>query len=283
MISKQQVIKPFCTFASNFTKTIKSYKEVPTLRQFPLLGHSYLFLPGGNYMFKTILTLILIIFWPGKYKSEKLTEAIHDISKTLGPIFKLNLGGMDILITINANHTEAMYRNEGRYPKRPAFPALLHYRKKTFNSAGVVPGNGEEWHHFRKGVNPLLKTQLVSCYADQHESIAKDFVKYINRTKHKDLLEDIFTHLLKYSIEGPWTTYSFESLLIQFLNCSHICCVSWKQILLLFKWEAGRVWEDYWGQCWLYGWALFYIEKSFVDVVQKFGVFKAGVVPCYNL
>lgn len=140
----------------------------------------------------------------GKYKSEKLTEAIWDISKKLGPIFKLKLGGMQILITIDADQTKSMYRNEGKLPNRPSFPALIDCRKKMFKSVGVVPGNGNEWYHFRGGVNPLLKTSLVSNYTDKHTVVAKDFIKYINKHKQNetDLLQDIFTHLLKYSIEG---------------------------------------------------------------------------------
>lgn len=126
-----------------------------------------------------------------------------DISKRIGPIFRLNLGGMDILVTINPNDAEIMFRNEGKQPVRPAFPALLHYRKKAFNSVGVVPGNGNEWYHFRKGVNPLLKTHLISTYAKKHLEVAKDFVQYVTDKRNKTcVLEDIFTHLLRYSIEG---------------------------------------------------------------------------------
>lgn len=110
---------------------------------------------------------------------------------------------MEILITTNADDTEVMFRNEGKLPNRPAFPALLHYRKKAFNSVGVVPGNGKEWYHFRKGVNPLLKTSLVTTYTKRHTTIAQDFVSYIKQKKNnEDLMEDMFTHLLKYSIEG---------------------------------------------------------------------------------
>lgn len=133
---------------------------------------------------------------------DRLTEAILDISKTLGPIFKLNLG-QDIVVTVNADDARTLFLNEGKYPVRPPFPALLHYRKNRFNSIGVVPGNGEEWYKLRGGVTPLLKSSLVQSYSAEHESIANAFVEYIKiKRNNEGILEDLFQHLLKFSIEG---------------------------------------------------------------------------------
>ncbi|KAF2879869.1 hypothetical protein ILUMI_26299 [Ignelater luminosus] len=166
-------------------QSLKSLDEVPSLSSYPLIGHSYLFFPGG------------------KYKAERLTEAVANLSKTLGPIFKLKLGGIDLLITTNADHTETLFRNEGKFPIRPSFLALSHYRKKNFNSIGIVPGNGEEWYRFRNAILPLLKTKVVNSYLDRHESVADTFVEYIKRNINHDLvLNDLFSHLLKFTIEA---------------------------------------------------------------------------------
>ncbi|KAJ8978274.1 hypothetical protein NQ317_009614 [Molorchus minor] len=48
-----------------------------------------------------------------KYKTDRLTEAIKDISKKLGPLLKLNLGGTDIIITTAPDHTCALFRKTG--------------------------------------------------------------------------------------------------------------------------------------------------------------------------
>lgn len=165
--------------------SIKTIRQLPTLKEWPILGHTYLFLPGG------------------KYKSDRLTEAIQDISKELGPIFKLNFSGTQLVITTDADYTETMFRNEGIRPIRPPFPALYHQRKKCFNSVGVVPGNGDEWHKLRSGVNPLLKTTLVNAYKEQQLDVADSFVKYISEKRDKDnTLTDLFEHLLKFTIEA---------------------------------------------------------------------------------
>lgn len=76
----------------------------------------------------------------GKYNAEKLTEAVLDLSKHLGPIFKLSLNNEDIVITSSADDTKTMFKHEGQRPHRPSFPALHHYRKNTFGSVGIVPG-----------------------------------------------------------------------------------------------------------------------------------------------
>ncbi|KAJ8924762.1 hypothetical protein NQ315_000915 [Exocentrus adspersus] len=166
-------------------KHILTINDLPSPKSYPLIGHSYLFMPGG------------------KYKVDRLTEAIQDISKQLGPIFKLNLGGRDIVITTNADHTETLFRNEGLRPNRPPFPALYHYRNQAFNSVGVVPGNGEEWYRFRSGVTPLLKTSLLQSYVEEQEDVSDSFVAYIKKhLNQKSVLNDVVEHLLKFAIEA---------------------------------------------------------------------------------
>lgn len=98
-----------------------------------------------------------------------------------------------------------MFQNEGKYPFRPYFPALYHYRLKNFNSVGVVPGNGEEWYKFRQGINALLKTNVVKSYETSHKKIAEDFGEYIAEMRGENgVLEDVFGHLLKFTIEGEY-------------------------------------------------------------------------------
>ncbi|KAJ4431876.1 hypothetical protein ANN_20482 [Periplaneta americana] len=76
----------------------------------------------------------------GPYNAERLTEAVVDMSRKFGPVFKLRLGGTDFVVTVDAEDTRTMFRHEGRYPYRPPFPALHYYRQNTFGSIGIVPG-----------------------------------------------------------------------------------------------------------------------------------------------
>ncbi|KAG8277544.1 hypothetical protein J6590_040551 [Homalodisca vitripennis] len=144
-----------------------------------------------------------ILLFTGPYKVDKLTEAVEDLSKKLGPIFRLRLNGEDIVITVDANDTRTMYQHEGLRPHRPSFPALYYYRKKNFNSVGIVPGNGDEWYHYRKAITPILNTKLLQTYLDRQHVVANRFTDYIEKQKNEDgTLTDLYSHLLKFSIEG---------------------------------------------------------------------------------
>jgi hypothetical protein len=63
-----------------------------------------------------------------------------DLSRQLGPVFKMKLNGADIVVTVDADDTRTMFRHEGRHPFRPPFPAVEYYRQKTYGSIGIVPG-----------------------------------------------------------------------------------------------------------------------------------------------
>ena len=146
-----------------------------------------------------------------------MTEAVLDLSKKLGPIFKLKLGGINMVITVDPNHVKQLFYHEGKYPVRPPFSALLHYRRKVYGGVGVVPGNNEEWYKFRKGVSPLLSPEIFLSFQDDFTNVAKDFIHYIRRCRTSELvLEDVYSHLLKYAIEGRQVYYI--SLLI-----AHVC------------------------------------------------------------
>jgi cytochrome P450 len=63
-----------------------------------------------------------------------------DLSRQLGPVFKLQLNGADFVVTVDADDTRTMFRHEGRLPFRPSFPAVQYYRRKAYGSIGIVPG-----------------------------------------------------------------------------------------------------------------------------------------------
>ncbi|XP_017780830.1 PREDICTED: probable cytochrome P450 49a1, partial [Nicrophorus vespilloides] len=173
-----------CGIMSGFIKTARKFSEIPSPTTLPLLGHTHLFIPGGTYT------------------SEKLSEAVVDLGRRWGPIFRLNLGGTQMVVTLNANDAKAIYRAEGKFPRRPTFEALMHYRRKRFNSVGVVPGSGPEWQHFRKGIAPLLNQNIVNKYTKQLYNIGNNLVNYIGRNRNKDnILHDLFQHSMLYAID----------------------------------------------------------------------------------
>ncbi|CAH0383307.1 unnamed protein product [Bemisia tabaci] len=168
-----------------FSKATKPLTDIPSPPSWPLVGHAHLFTNRGPYSF------------------ERLPEAVADLTEKYGPIFRLKLGPQDMIVTTDAENTCTMFRNEGMYPQRPAFPALYHLRKKEFGSVGLTPSNGKEWHHFRPAVNPLLKPATLKPYLSLLEEVASDFVDYIERNVLTcRTLFDISSHLSKFSVEA---------------------------------------------------------------------------------
>lgn len=116
-----------------------------------------------------------------------------------------------MVVTINADDAKTLFLNEGKHPIRPTFPALVHYRRRRFNSVGVTPGNGEEWHKFRSGVLPLLKASVVEKYKARHEDVSRTFVEHIKDARNNEnlIVEDIYQHILKFAIEGMCVIFFF--------------------------------------------------------------------------
>ncbi|KAJ9594261.1 hypothetical protein L9F63_014317 [Diploptera punctata] len=181
----------YCVQKCNISQ--KSFHEIPTPKgDWPLVGHAHLFGPNGPY------------------NAERLSEAVLDLSKKLGAVFKLRLSGTDIIVTVDADDTRTLFRHEGRLPHRPPFPALLHYRQHKFGSIGIVPGNGEDWYKFRAAILPLLRKQIFQAYIDQQKKVAETFVDYI-QTNLKENSEGIFTKSLNFvaiSVTSPGERFS---------------------------------------------------------------------------
>ena len=77
-----------------------------------------------------------------------------------------------------------MYQLEGKYPCRRSHLALQHLRlqdQDTYNSGGLLPTNGPEWHRIRSlAQKPLSPTSAVFS-PDAVDVVAKDFVKMLQQ------------------------------------------------------------------------------------------------------
>lgn len=77
-------------------------------------------------------------FFPGPYNSLRLTEAMGDLEHTLGPVYRLMLGGQTMVIVTRVEDAKKMFANEGKYPARPTFPALSLLREKPYGTGGLI-------------------------------------------------------------------------------------------------------------------------------------------------
>lgn len=68
-----------------------------------------------------------------------MLEGFADLQKQHGDILKLKMGGQFSVLLFNPDDIRTMFEHEGKFPQRPTFEALKQYRKKKFNSVGIVP------------------------------------------------------------------------------------------------------------------------------------------------
>lgn len=61
-----------------------------------------------------------------------------DLERTLGPVFRLMLGGQSVVIVTRVEDAKIMFANEGKHPARPTFPALNLLREKPYGTGGLI-------------------------------------------------------------------------------------------------------------------------------------------------
>lgn len=161
----------------------KSIQQVPGPKPWPLIGHSHLFGPFGPY------------------KMEKINDAAMDLCKQYGPIVHLKLG-LDFIFLFDPDAIANVFRNEPKFPVRPLFDALLHYRKRKpekYLRMGMFTENGNDWFYLRSLVNPLLRPGATEPYLPPQSQVADDFVTYLkvhcdSQGQVKNVLEDLYKY-----------------------------------------------------------------------------------------
>lgn len=91
----------------------------------------------------------------------RLTEAMGEIERKLGPVFLLVLGGQTMVVTTRTEDAKTMYANEGKHPARPVFPVLSLLRQKLFGTGGLVSELGYAVFNINHSNTPKLNARFV--------------------------------------------------------------------------------------------------------------------------
>lgn len=179
------------SFAYDEHSRIKDFSQIPGPTPLPIVGNIWRYLP--------------II---GEYDPNRQHINYEKMYRKYGSIVKEVVVGQRVIIHLfDPHHMEIMYRNEGRYPSRLSHRALLKYRierPQLYNSGGLFPSNGEEWHRLRQAFQRiLLQFNIINNYIYSLEEVSEDVIGRIRniRDDQNGEVVDFQKDLYKWAIE----------------------------------------------------------------------------------
>ncbi|GFY13101.1 probable cytochrome P450 49a1 [Trichonephila clavipes] len=184
LINIPRVVASQCNASSTSAmdeECLKPFSSIPAPPRWPIIGHLHLFRKRGPYAF------------------ERINDAYKDFYHRYGPVVRLDLG-IKLLLLFNAEDIEKLFAPGNKYPQRPLFEALRHYRlkrKDLYSCGGLITENGEQWYHLRKAIQFIMHPSFPEIYFPLHEKVAEDFVQLINQKRDEhglipNFLQDIY-------------------------------------------------------------------------------------------
>lgn len=140
-------------------------------------------------------------------------SAVHrHFHDQFGPLLKLPgmMGKPDILITLDPQQYDKVFRTEGAWPYRRGIETFDHYRTKVRPEVfkgfgGLVSDQGETWHKMRTAVSPvMLRPATVRSYVPTVDSIAREFLQKMHmlRDAKDEMPADFGTELSLWALES---------------------------------------------------------------------------------
>ncbi|XP_044314996.1 probable cytochrome P450 12e1, mitochondrial [Drosophila rhopaloa] len=137
------------------------------------------------------LQLIRAFLPGGRYKNLPVHEMFLDMNRQYGSIFRMpSVAGTDMVLTMNPQDYEIVFRNEGQYPHRRSFEVMDYFKKvhrrEIFDGYdGLTSGNGPEWGKMRTAVNPiLLQPRNAKLYMKNLLQISDEFLERIRSIRN---------------------------------------------------------------------------------------------------
>ncbi|XP_001980671.2 probable cytochrome P450 12e1, mitochondrial [Drosophila erecta] len=146
---------------------------------------SYADIPGPSK-----LQLIRAFLPGGRYKNLPVHEMFLDMNRRYGSIFRMpSVAGTDMVLTMNPQDYEVIFRNEGQYPYRRSFEVMDYFkrvhRREVFDGYdGLTSGNGPAWGKMRTAVNPiLLQPRSAKLYMTNLLQVSDEFLERIRAVR----------------------------------------------------------------------------------------------------
>ncbi|XP_017079846.2 probable cytochrome P450 12e1, mitochondrial [Drosophila eugracilis] len=144
----------------------------------------------------TKLQLIRAFLPCGRYRNLPVHEMFLDMNRQYGSIFRMpNVAGTDMVLTMNPQDYEVVFRNEGQFPYRRSFEVMDYFkrvhRREVFDGYdGLTSGNGPAWGKMRTAVNPiLLQPRNAKLYMKNLLQVSDEFLERIRKIRNPETQE----------------------------------------------------------------------------------------------
>ncbi|GAB5584286.1 cytochrome P450 11B1 [Prionailurus iriomotensis] len=209
----------------------------------------------------------LLQIWKER-RLENLHLEMHQLFQELGPIFRYDVGGTQMVLLMLPEDVQRLQQVDGHQPWRPPVDPWLAYRQHR--------GNGPEWRMNRLKLNPdVLSPQAVQKYLPMVDWVARDFSKALKsrvlQNARGSLTVDIQPSILYYTIEASNLALFGERLgllgpspspaSLNFLRALKVMLKSTTQLMfvprVLSRWTSTQLWKEHfesWDYIFQYGW-----------------------------
>lgn len=157
------------------------------------------------------------------YCSRITSNSQHCTAGRLWNVFHLINLPSKLKLYLNVSNNR-LFRNEGRYPERPGFETLKHYRAnrpEKFTSDGILIDHGDEgwWRIRSKARHTFLNKKKEENYMPVLGNIAEEFIdRYFVYMWHKKLIFKLYcTKCVVYNAEfykSGWKIMKWDLILL---------------------------------------------------------------------
>ncbi|GFY09677.1 cytochrome P450 302a1, mitochondrial [Trichonephila clavipes] len=141
-----------------------------------------------------------------EYKNFKIHEAYQRWVLEVGHVVKeLFSDGSCCVHVYHKDDFVTIYRNDGKYPLRKSHQVIARYRRDRphlYNSVGLGPGMGAEWHYLRRMLPSGVGGNAYLPLRQQLEEVADDFVDLVQSNLDENNEIDILPYMFRWAFES---------------------------------------------------------------------------------
>ncbi|XP_077022748.1 cytochrome P450 11B1, mitochondrial-like [Tamandua tetradactyla] len=197
---------------------------------------------------------------------ENIHLEMQEKFQELGPIFRYDIGGMQMVNVMLPEDVERLQQVESLYPRRLQVAPWLVYRELRGHRPGVFLLNGPEWRFNRLRLNPdVLSPKSTQMYIPMVDIVARDFSKVLKKkilqNARRSLTLDFQPSINLYTIEASTFVLFGERLGLfsgspsttsrDFIHALEVMLKSTPPLMCLprslSRWTNAKVWEAHFG------------------------------------